>query len=87
MRKNVRFFSCVAAMLLTANIVFAQRQPIVYEDFKTVEVITTDEWIEIDGLEDEACWSKVPEIFYVTGVRNRWRIYGDIPLHLKWYEM
>ena len=45
MRKNVRFFSCVAAMLLTANIVFAQRQPSVYEDFKTVEVITTDEWI------------------------------------------
>ena len=80
MRKNVRFFSCVAAMLLTANIVFAQRQPIVYQDFKTVEVITTDEWIEIDGLEDEACWSKVPE----NPVGNILRNWGAQPVENIW---
>lgn len=60
MKKKITFLTLVSAMLCMSSFVFAQ-DPVPYDDFETVGVYTTSEWIEIDGVDDEACWATAAE--------------------------
>ncbi len=54
-RKIIPFFiGC--AMLLAPSFSFAQT-PVPYDDFETVNVYSTNDWIDIDGVDNEAIWS------------------------------
>lgn len=62
MKKKLTFFILAISMSIASSLSFAQiSDPIVYEDFKTIDVYSTNDWIEIDGIDDEACWAKIEE--------------------------
>lgn len=55
MKRKITFLVLACMMLFTGS-VFAQ-DPVAYEDYETIEVYYTDEWITIDGIADEEIWS------------------------------
>lgn len=54
MKKRFTFFTMAISMLAVGNFSFAQDY---YEDIKTMNIYSTEDWINIDGVDDEPCWS------------------------------
>ena len=53
MRKKFTILAFAVSMLTAGNL-FAQDY---YEHIKTMNIYSTDEFIEIDGVANESCWS------------------------------
>lgn len=66
------------AMLFAIGFAFAQEP--YYYDYKTMEVYSTDEWIEPDGIENEAIWASTQE--YTLG--NTLADWGVDPVANTW---
>jgi hypothetical protein len=58
MKKNL-LFGMLASMMLTSAVATLAQDPYPYEDYKTIKVYATvpDEFIEVDGTDDEPSWS------------------------------
>lgn len=67
MKKKCTFLA-LAAMLCMGNL-FAIEYPYMYTDYKTVNVNSTDEWITIDGIEEDV-WAGVAEQSITKVLRN-----------------
>ncbi|MDR2626902.1 MAG: T9SS type A sorting domain-containing protein [Dysgonamonadaceae bacterium] len=83
MKKNLLFGMLASMMLASATVTFAQ-DPYYYEDYKTIKVYSTvpDEYIEIDGVDNEPSWS-APGVteHAIDRILHNW---GETPVDNSW---